>query len=106
MRKLIALLAIVAAPLPMQAAAAEPVGAGRVPASSPDVTVRGPERIVCRAQTRTSTRMRTNRVCRTVREWEEARSTDSAGSYSTIEGASAKLAVIGDSCSPAPDGCE
>ena len=68
--------------------------------------MRGPERIVCRAQTRTSTRMRTNRVCRTVREWEEARNTDSAGSYSTIEGASAKLAVIGDSCSPAPDGCE
>ena len=29
--------------------------------------------MVCRAQVRTSTRMRTGRVCRTVRQWEEAR---------------------------------
>ena len=43
------------------------------PAPSPDVTVRAPERMVCRAVPRTATRMRTSRVCRSVSEWEEAR---------------------------------
>ncbi len=73
MHKFVALLAIATAPMQ---AAAQSAGAGQsggAPAPSPDVTVRAPERIVCRAQVRTSTRMRTGRVCRTVREWEEAR---------------------------------
>jgi len=34
--------------------------------SSPDVTVRAPERMVCRQVTRTATRMRSSRVCRPV----------------------------------------
>ena len=42
-------------------------------APAPDVTVRAPERMVCRSVARTATRMRSNRVCRTVSQWDEAR---------------------------------
>ena len=76
MRRVSVPLAIAGAALLASAAQAQasaaPPQAG-TPAASPDVTVRAPERMVCRAQVRTSTRMRTGRVCRTVREWEEAR---------------------------------
>jgi len=37
-----------------------------------DVTVRAPERMVCRNVTRTSTRMRTSRQCRTVSQMRES----------------------------------
>lgn len=71
-----------------------------------DVLVRAPERLVCRPQTRTGTRTRASAVCRTRAEWEAARNADAAGSYTSIDAASAKLAVIGDSCTPGPAGCE
>ena len=76
MSKLAAALILAGATLAAAGTAnAQPGGTspGGAPASSPDVTVRGPERMVCRSVQRTSTRMRSNRVCRTVREWDEAR---------------------------------
>ena len=77
MRNFVAMLTIATAPLLAAGTAqAQPGAAGQADAadaSRPDVTVRGPERMICRAMTRTSTRMRTNRVCRTQSEWEEAR---------------------------------
>lgn len=77
MRKLTALLAIAAAPLLAAGAAnaqsTSGTSVGGAPAAEPGVTVQGPERLVCRSLQRTATRMRSNRVCRTVREWEEAR---------------------------------
>ena len=74
--------------------------------TSGDVVVRAPERLVCRPVTRTGTRTRASAVCRTRAEWEATRNDDAAGSYSSIEAASAKLSVIGDSCTPGPAGCE
>lgn len=68
----LALISLAASAFAAGAAQAQPAQSP-APARSPDVTVRAPERMVCRAQVRTSTRMRTGRVCRTVREWEEAR---------------------------------
>ena len=75
MRKIAAALTIAAAPLvAVGAAGAQTGGASQgTAAPSPDVTVRAPERMVCRQVTRTATRMRSNRVCRTVTAWEEAR---------------------------------
>jgi len=77
MRRFALTLLVAAAPLLAAGGAqAQPGAAGQAgtaDASRPDVTVRGPERMVCRAVTRTSTRMRTSRVCRTQSEWEEAR---------------------------------
>lgn len=70
-RLALALVGLVMPVLGAGAANAQP--AAQRPAESPDVTVEGPERMVCRATQRTATRMRTSRVCRTVRQWEEAR---------------------------------
>ena len=73
--KLAALLAIAAAPL---LAAAGPAHAQSTSGTTvagtpgPDVTVQGPERLLCRVVRRTGTRMRSSRICRTVSEWEEA----------------------------------
>lgn len=76
MSKLAAALIMASAALAAAGTAnAQPSGTspGGAPASAPDVTVRAPERMVCRSVQRTSTRMRSNRVCRTVTQWEEAR---------------------------------
>ncbi len=75
MRKAGYLLAAVAAPLLAAGAAGAQSRAAQEEnsARSPDVTVQGPERMVCQTVRRTGTRMRAGRVCRTVREWEEAR---------------------------------
>jgi len=74
MRRFVAALTIAAAPLvAVGAAGAQTGGASRdTTAPPPEVTVRAPERMVCRQVTRTATRMRSNRVCRTVTQWEEA----------------------------------
>lgn len=66
-------LLIAAAALTATGTANAQSAGGGASAQSPDVTVRAPDRMVCRAMQRTSTRMRTSRVCRTVREWDEAR---------------------------------
>ena len=78
MTRLAAALAIAAAPLLAVGAHAQPtsgtsVGGAPATADEPGVTVQGPERLVCRLVRRTGTRMRSNRVCRTVTQWEEAR---------------------------------
>lgn len=75
MSKLGYLLAALAAPLLATGAANAQSGTGQTgaPAQSPDVTVQGPERMVCQTVRRTGTRMRASRICRTVREWDEAR---------------------------------
>jgi len=60
-------LTIAAAPLMAGTAYAQDQGS---PSGQPaDVTVRAPERMVCRQVTRTATRMRSNRVCRPVSQW-------------------------------------
>ena len=67
MRKFACLLAIAAAPvLTAGAAHAQSAPSQRTAAPQPDVTVRAPERLVCRSVRRTSTRMRASRVCRPV----------------------------------------
>ncbi len=76
MRKRIFMLAAVAAPLLAGGAAnaqsTSGTSVGGAPSAEPGVTVQGPERLVCRLVRRTGTRMRSNRVCRTVSQWEEA----------------------------------
>ncbi len=76
MRKLIVMLATAAAPLLAGGAAhaqsTSGTSVGGAPAAQSGVTVRGPERLVCRLVRRTGTRMRSSRVCRTVTQWEGA----------------------------------
>ena len=64
MRGSIALLALAAPVLTPAAALAEPAGAQ----SGPRIIVEG-ERTLCRRAIRTSSRMRTGRICRTQAEW-------------------------------------
>ena len=77
MRTVAATCLLVAGATIAQAAADQSSGSGQsksgVATASPDVTVRAPERMICRSVQRTATRMRSSRVCRTVTEWEEAR---------------------------------
>lgn len=77
MRRFALTLLVAAAPLLAAGAAqAQPGAAGQAgtaDASRPDVTVRGPERLLCRPMQRTATRMRTSRVCRTQAQWGDAR---------------------------------
>jgi len=60
-----------AAAAPANAQTGDPNQATAAP--PPEVTVRAPDRMVCRSVARTATRMRSNRVCRTVAQWDEAR---------------------------------
>jgi len=53
--------ALAAGTVSAQTSGGQGTGAGR-----PEVTVRAPERLVCRSVRRTSTRMRASRVCRPV----------------------------------------
>ena len=76
MRKPIVLLAIAAAPLLAAGAANAQSTSGTSvggATADPGVTVEGPERMVWYLVRRTGTRMRSNRVCRTVSQWHEAR---------------------------------
>lgn len=66
MRKLVLMLGVAAASMLAASAANAETGGGQAAPGSPDVTVRAPERMVCRSVTRTSTRMRASRVCRPV----------------------------------------
>jgi len=84
MKVFVALLFLVS-PLPALAAPAQaPAGP---PAETGEVTVRGPERMVCRPQVRTATRMRTSKACRTVSDWRVQEETVQAGSYDNIDDA-------------------
>jgi hypothetical protein len=84
------------------AAAAFPAGAGAEPqappASQPDITVTGEDRMVCRYVTRTATRMRRGRVCRRLSEWgsDSDRAVRAANDpNATIDGAADTLEVLG-----------
>jgi hypothetical protein len=60
-------------------------------AQSPNITVQE-DRLVCRARVRTATRMGTNRVCRTQREWAEERARTQE---QDIEAVADKLEILG-----------
>jgi len=97
MRILPLLLAIAAGP------AAAPEGLlAQTPATGPDITVTGDNRIICRRVTRTATRMRTGRVCRTQAEWARApqeRNTTQVNANETIDGAADSLEMLGEKVS-------
>ena len=73
------------------------------PASQPDITVTGEDRMVCRYVTRTATRMRRGRVCRRLSEWQNDsdRTVRAANDpNATIDGSADTLGVLGHG----PDG--
>ena len=97
MRKLAILSLLVAAPaaLPGEAVAQSAV-------TGPDITVTGDNRIVCRRVTRTATRMRTGRICRTQAEWARApqeRNATPTNANDTIDGAADTLEMLGEKIS-------
>jgi len=91
MRRFAFLIAIAAAPLAFAGTAQ--AQAGTAPETSGgDVTVRAPERMVCRQVTRTATRMRTSRVCRPVSQFH---STGPQSDEEQIAEAGDRLDVLG-----------
>jgi len=98
-----ALAALAAGAAPGQAQAP---GAGQAPAAaSPSVTVRAPERLICRPTARTGTRVGTQATCRTQREWETGALRPGERSYRTIDEAADALGIMGDKCNNSVDGC-
>lgn len=97
MRRLaIATLLLGAATAPQEAAATQ------ASASDPDITVTGDNRVICRRVTRTATRMRTGRICRTQAEWAQApqeRNATPTNANDTIDGAADNLEVLGEKVS-------
>jgi hypothetical protein len=89
MRKFLLVLAAGTCPiLTPQAAAAQSSAAG------PDAVVTGDNRVVCRRVTRTATRMRVGRICRTQSEWARdvgRRMPDPNDPNGTIDGAADTL---------------
>ena len=72
------------------------------PVTGPDITVTGDNRMVCRRVTRTATRMRTGRICRTQAEWARApqeRNATATNPNDTIDGASDTLEMYGEKVS-------
>lgn len=65
--------------------------------TGPDAIITGDNRITCRRVTRTATRMRTGRICRTQRQWarESGRTPNPNDSNSTIDGAADTLDALG-----------
>jgi hypothetical protein len=88
--------------LPIAAALAFPAGAQTAPqppTTGPDITVTGDNRVVCRYVTRTATRMRRGRICRTLSAWRDdpdraVRAPDDANA--TIDGAADTLELISE----------
>lgn len=67
-------------------------------ATGPDPVVTGENRTICRRVTRTATRMRSGRICRTQAEWaREAgpRAPNPDDPNATIDGVDSSLAVLG-----------
>lgn len=97
MRRFACLLTIAAAPLltPGAAYAQAAPNPGPNPAQ-PDVTVRAPERMVCRNVTRTATRMRASRVCRPVSQMNGA---DQRSQDEILADAADTLEVLGEKIS-------
>lgn len=86
MRRLALLLLIV----PAGAQAAPP------PVNNPDIVVTGENRMICRRVTRTATRMRVGRVCRTQAQWAADPGPGASDDpNATIDGAADTLEVLG-----------
>ena len=92
MRKLAILLLVAGAPTALPAAAA-----AQPAATGPDITVTGENRIICRRVTRTATRMRVGRLCRTQSQWaRESAPGVAANPNATIDGAADTLETLGE----------
>ncbi|TMJ19694.1 MAG: hypothetical protein E6G92_07955 [Alphaproteobacteria bacterium] len=97
MRKIAILSLLMAAPGLAPAAAS-----AQSSVTGPDITVTGDDRIICRRVTRTATRMRTGRICRTQAEWAHApreRNATQVNANDTIDGAADNLDVLGEKVS-------
>jgi hypothetical protein len=97
MRKLAILSLLAAAP-----AVAPSAALAQSSATGPDITVTGDNRIICRRVTRTATRMRTGRICRTQAEWARApreRNATQVNGNDTVDGAADNLEVLGEKVS-------
>jgi len=97
-------IALLIAPGPVFApaiAAAQSSVAGRDP-----ITVTGDNRIICRRVTRTATRMRIGRICRSQSQWaaETGRAPNRNDPNSTIDGAADTLDVMRADCTGTGDG--
>ena len=90
MRKLALLLLIAGGPALAPAAAH-----AQSSATGPDPVVRGENRVLCRRVTRTATRMRVGRICRTQSQWasDSSRTLDPNDPNATIDGAADTLDV-------------
>ena len=90
MRKVAILLLVATAPALLPAAAA-----AQSTATGPDITVTGENRVICRRITRTATRMRVGRICRTQSQWaaDTGRALDPNDPNATIDGAADTLDV-------------
>ena len=94
MRKLVALLAVLASPV----LASETALAAQTPTASqaePNITVEG-GRMICRRLIRTASRMSSGRVCRTEAEWRNARAPSGTSSHDDIEDAANTLETLGE----------
>jgi hypothetical protein len=93
MRRLLLIVLAGSSPITVAQAAA-----GQSSATGPDPVVTGDNRVICRRVTRTATRMRTGRICRTQSQWaQEAgrRTPDPDDPNATIDGVDASLAMLG-----------
>jgi len=67
-------------------------------ATGPDPVVTGENRVSCRRITRTATRMRVGRICRTQSQWaaDTGRALDPNDPNATIDGAADSLEMLGE----------
>ena len=66
------------------------------PAEQPQITVTGDNRVVCRRITRTATRMRVGRICRTLSAWTAENGARAANDpNATIDGAADTIELLG-----------
>ena len=67
-------------------------------ATGPDPVVTGENRVTCRRITRTATRMRVGRICRTQSQWahDSGRTLDPNDPNATIDGAADTLEMLGE----------
>src|SRR6185503_5175784 len=94
MRKLAILLLVTIAPISLPAAAA-----AQSSVTGPDPVVTGENRVICRRVTRTATRMRVGRICRTQSQWAAesgGRTPNPNDPNSTIDGAADTLVMAGE----------
>ena len=93
MRKFAILLLVASVPVSLPAAAA-----AQSSATGPDPVVTGENRVSCRRITRTATRMRVGRICRTQSQWaaDAGRALDPNDPNATIDGAADTLEMLGE----------